>query len=310
MIQLLFKNGFVSLILIIVLAGISWFMPVSVSKQYEVLGLNISKDVALISSFILNVFTAFIFNLELSKRFFVNQRNLAFVFFFLMIFSLSTSYYNILNVTILSFFYTVFVVSLLRINGSNSKVKNVFNTAFFLGVLCLVSLLFFPFVYLIISGIGKKRAVNLKDILFVISGVLTPTVLLYMFAFLTDNHGAYGYVFDYSFIFPEVIPLEFILITTFTLFLSIYSIILIKQKRMLVGGQTINIYNVLVVLLILNVALSFANILVWGVGVFYGCIALSVSVFISIFFIGVKQKYSEILLLLYILILFLGKFFA
>lgn len=309
MIQLLFKNGIVSLVIILLLGALSWFMPtVGQHSQYEFFEFPVPKYVALTISFVITVISALIANIELSKRFFINQRNMAFIFFYVMLFSLSTSYFDLLSLSALALSFSVFVVFILRINGSKSRVLNIFNTSFFLGVLCVVSILFLPFIYLIYSGIRNIRTIKIKDVFFVIGGVLTPAILYFAFLFLTDNMDSYSRFYNYSFIVPTLISIPFIVIPLVTIVLSAFSMSLLKSRRMLVGAQAIRVYNVLVILFITNMILSFLNVFIWGIDVFYGCIALTSSIFISVFFVGIPFKGKEFILGAYIILLFAMKF--
>lgn len=309
MIQILFKNGIFSLILILLLGAASWYMPTFYKQtEYTFFNLTVSKYVALTISFAITILAAIIANVELSKRFFINQRNMAFIFFYIMLFSLSTNFKDLIGLSLLALSFSVFVMFILQINASKSRVLNIFNTSFFLGVLCVVSILFLPFIYLIYSGIRNIRTIKYKDILFVIGGVLTPAILYIAFLFLVDKTHTIKNIYSYNLSNPSKISATFIVVPIFTIALSLLSMSLLKGKRMLVGAQAIRIYGVLVVLYFISMALSFFNIFIWEVDVFYGCIALTSSVFISIFFVGIPFKYKEALLTIFIATLFVMKF--
>jgi len=98
--------------------------------------------------------------------------------FFIIISSLSPEFLHLSPLHIANFFYLLALIELIGLNKKESASGKIFNAGFWLGI---ASLFYFSYLILLLVffiGLGKLRALKIRELLMVLTGMLVPFFLM------------------------------------------------------------------------------------------------------------------------------------
>ena len=309
MVSFLLRNNPYGILTVFLIGLGAWLMPTANHlESYTFFNIAIPYYTSLTIGFIINLIAAAFFNQSLSRYFFVNENATGFVFFHLLISSLACHSPDMINFSFLILSLSLFMSMVMNMKEYGNEVTNVFNSAFFLGILCLVNIIFLPFIYLIIAGISALRRVNARDLLIILFGLATPLYVVLALSYMSENYSFFNSYLDTQ---PSTSSFNTVLlIALFVVFsVSLTGVVLFKQNRIAFGAKIIKAYNILVFLYVISIILTvagfflrdFSGILAWG--------AFANAVFIASLFLKIDFRYKDLALVLFIAFIFGVKYF-
>ncbi len=309
MVKSFLQSNPTSIIVIILITGVSWFMPtIAEHNGYITFGYETSRYFALSISFTMTFIGGYIVNNQLGRVFFINETNVAFLLFFILISSLSTGFEHLIELSLLNLSFCVFMAMIFFMRGEESKVLNVFNSSFFIGILSLSNIFFLPFLYLVVSGIGSIRRFLISDLWMILVGLLLPFGIVYAFSFISDNYHFLSSRLALSFK-AHFIPFFFYLSVVILIGFAVFGAVALKQNRSVFGVKILKTFNTLLYLFVISLVVGIVNLFLIDYSVFFSNIAIGVSILIASLFVYGEFKGKDIVLICVLMLLFVSKFF-